>query len=159
MPRIIKLNGREDDRRVSSNSSKRIIMESSDSRVTPKVRVRVVGGIFRTGDISSGKPLRYAVVRGRRSGIWSFPKGHGKRGETAEETARREIEEETGWTVLPAPIGSRRVASVRYYIYEMPYEMGIMPTDQREIGDARWMTRDELREVTVNRGIAEYLKL
>ncbi|MDP1171465.1 NUDIX hydrolase, partial [Klebsiella pneumoniae] len=39
--------------------------------------------------------------------LWSLPKGHIEQGETAEQTAMREVEEETGiqGTVL-APLGS-----------------------------------------------------
>jgi len=123
-----------------------------------KSRARVVGGIFRALPNVSDAPIRYAVVQGRQSDIWSFPKGHAKRGETLEETARREIEEETGWTVLPPASGSRRVASVRYFLYDFEECRAIEPRDKREIKDARWMTREELQCVQVNRGVAEYLK-
>lgn len=132
-------------------------MESETTRA--KSRARVVGGIFRWQPTTAEAPIRYAVVQGRHSEIWSFPKGHAKRGETLEETARREIEEETGWSVLPAASGSRRVASVRYFMYEFEEYRAIDPRDRKEIKDARWMTREELREVQVNRGVAEYLKL
>ena len=40
------------------------------------------------------------LVRHIKSGYWSFPKGHVEEGETEEETARREIKEETGLDVL-----------------------------------------------------------
>lgn len=40
------------------------------------------------------------LVRSIKSGHWSFPKGHVEEGETEEETARREIKEETGLDVL-----------------------------------------------------------
>ncbi len=40
------------------------------------------------------------LVRHIKSGYWSFPKGHMEEGETEEETARREIKEETGLDVL-----------------------------------------------------------
>lgn len=40
------------------------------------------------------------LVRNIKSGHWSFPKGHVEEGETEEETARREIKEETGLDVL-----------------------------------------------------------
>lgn len=122
----------------------------------------MVGGIFRAHPKTSNQPnaaIRYAVVLGRQSNRWSFPKGHAKRGETLEETARREIEEETGWKVLPSASGSRRVASVRYFLYDFEECRPIEPKDKKEIKDARWMTREELQCVQVNRGVAEYLKL
>ncbi len=39
---------------------------------------------------------RYLLIRNRRSSNWSFPKGHVEKGETLEETAIREVLEETG---------------------------------------------------------------
>lgn len=120
-----------------------------------KEKSRVVGGIFR----ALTSPTRYAVVYGRHSGMWSFPKGHSKRGETLEETAHREIEEEIGWKILPPSIGMRRVASVKYFIYDIAECFPLFVGDTREIKEARWMTREELQTVPVNRGIVEYLKL
>jgi len=42
--------------------------------------------------------IKYVLVR-ERSGYWVFPKGHMEAGETEQETALREIKEETGLTV------------------------------------------------------------
>ncbi len=39
---------------------------------------------------------RYLLIKNRRSAHWGFPKGHIERGETDEDTARREVLEETG---------------------------------------------------------------
>lgn len=39
---------------------------------------------------------RYLVIKNKRSAHWSFPKGHVELGETDEDTARREVLEETG---------------------------------------------------------------
>ena len=39
---------------------------------------------------------RYLLIRNRRSSNWSFPKGHVEANETLEETAKREVLEETG---------------------------------------------------------------
>ena len=39
---------------------------------------------------------RHLLIRNRRSSNWSFPKGHVEAGETLEETAKREVLEETG---------------------------------------------------------------
>lgn len=40
------------------------------------------------------------LIKSIKSGHWSFPKGHMEEGETEEETANREIKEETGLDVL-----------------------------------------------------------
>lgn len=52
--------------------------------------------------IISGTP-RFLLIRNRRSAHWGFPKGHMEFGETPEETAIREVLEETGIhiTILP----------------------------------------------------------
>lgn len=39
---------------------------------------------------------RYLLIRNRRSSNWSFPKGHVEAGESQEDTAKREVLEETG---------------------------------------------------------------
>lgn len=39
---------------------------------------------------------KYLLIKNKRSNHWGFPKGHIERGETKEETARREVLEETG---------------------------------------------------------------
>lgn len=42
-----------------------------------------------------GAPF-YLLIKNKRSAHWGFPKGHMERGETQEETAKREVLEETG---------------------------------------------------------------
>ncbi len=43
-----------------------------------------------------GEEFRYLLIKNRRSNHWGFPKGHMERGETREQTAKREVLEETG---------------------------------------------------------------
>ncbi len=57
-------------------------------------RTRSAGGIV-LGDAGT-----IALVRSRGGHGWTFPKGHVEEGETDEQAARREIEEETGLTGL-----------------------------------------------------------
>ena len=40
--------------------------------------------------------IRYLLIKNKRSSNWGFPKGHVERGETNEQTAIREVLEETG---------------------------------------------------------------
>ncbi|MEG2016644.1 MAG: NUDIX hydrolase, partial [Oscillospiraceae bacterium] len=40
--------------------------------------------------------IRYLLIKNKRSAHWSFPKGHVERGESLEQTAYREVLEETG---------------------------------------------------------------
>jgi 8-oxo-dGTP diphosphatase len=79
---------------------------------------------------------------------WSFPKGKLDRGETEEECARREVEEETGLRCtlgreLDSTIyrdGKGRRKRVRYWLMEV--ETGELRFDN-ETDDARWLTFDE----------------
>lgn len=52
------------------------------------------GGIVRD---SKGRLLMVKVKNLNGETVWTFPKGHIERGETAEASAVREVEEETGW--------------------------------------------------------------
>jgi len=47
--------------------------------------------------------LRFLLIRNRRSTCWGFPKGHVENYETAEQTARREVREETGLRIRLLP--------------------------------------------------------
>ena len=79
---------------------------------------------------------------------WTFPKGKLERGETEEECALREVEEETG---LRCTLGreleqttyrdaKRRRKRVRYWLMEV--ESGELGFDN-ETDDARWLTFDK----------------
>ena len=43
-----------------------------------------------------GGEVRYLLIKNKRSANWGFPKGHIENGETKEDTAKREVLEETG---------------------------------------------------------------
>jgi 8-oxo-dGTP pyrophosphatase MutT (NUDIX family) len=47
--------------------------------------------------------LRFLLIKNRRSANWGYPKGHVENHETAEETARREVLEETGLHIRLIP--------------------------------------------------------
>jgi 8-oxo-dGTP pyrophosphatase MutT (NUDIX family) len=80
-----------------------------------------------------GAEPRFLLVKARRDpGVWIFPKGHVEDGETAEQTALREAQEEAGviGRVL-APLGALQFVSggrplhVEYFLVEL-------------LGDAAW---------------------
>ena len=52
------------------------------------------------------------LIKHVNSGHWSFPKGHVEEGETEEETARREVKEETGIDIL---VDTSFRETVQYY--------------------------------------------
>ena len=59
----------------------------------------------------------YALVQGRYTGKWSFPKGHSNEGENPIDCTIREVAEETGIETLPCPIEYREVGYGNYYVF------------------------------------------
>lgn len=62
------------------------------------------------------EPLNPGTATGKKEEYWNFPKGHIKKGEASEETALREIREETGligMTIIPGFKETERYAYVR----------------------------------------------
>ena len=90
-----------------------------------------------------GAPL-FAVVQ-EMAGAYSFPKGHMEGGETEEETARREVWEETG--LRPELIGGFRATDV--------YDLAEKPGTRKEVvyflarfGEERLVPREgEIRRI------------
>ena len=77
--------------------------------------VRAAGGVVRRN--GSRGALRVAVVHRPGYDDWSFPKGKVDRGETLEETALREVEEETGLrSVSGAELHQRQMADLGMYL-------------------------------------------
>jgi 8-oxo-dGTP pyrophosphatase MutT (NUDIX family) len=110
----------------------------------------VYGGILQSSN------NRFLLVKGRHSGKWSFPKGHIEPGETALECVCREIREETGLSILPAPIRCVPLRGGTYYLFWMPVEFVPAPRDTNEIEEARWMTMEEIKGVQANIGVTSY---
>jgi 8-oxo-dGTP pyrophosphatase MutT (NUDIX family) len=109
--------------------------------------VLAAGGIVhrRTG---KGQP-RILLVHRPRYGDWSLPKGKADPGEDLEDTALREVEEETGFRCrLGSEVGliryrdSRgRPKEVRYWLMDPKEETGFTPND--EIDAIRWCSPRE----------------
>jgi 8-oxo-dGTP pyrophosphatase MutT (NUDIX family) len=102
-----------------------------------------------------GAPM-LLLLRHRHGGHWSFPKGHVEAGETEEQTAHREIFEETGVTVTLQD-GFRH--AVEYYPKpgvkkQVVYFLGeaheaTLVRQEEEISELHWAPFDEaLRAVT-----------
>ena len=62
--------------------------------------------------INEKNEVRVLLVKNHNGKCWTFPKGHIERGETEEQTALREIKEETGLTVEIIP-GFRETSTYR----------------------------------------------
>lgn len=113
--------------------------------------VRAAGGVI-LRKTKKGN-LRLLVVHRPSYDDWSFPKGKRERGETAEETATREILEETG---LECRIVDR-LATTRYRVGPGMKEvdwfaMRPLPSSpgfkaNKEVDEIRWVSRSEAKKI------------
>jgi 8-oxo-dGTP diphosphatase len=107
--------------------------------------VRAAGGVL-VRDGADGPEI--LVVRRPKYGDWTFPKGKVEAGESDEDCARREVEEETGLLgdlreELPSTsyTDSRgRPKRVRYWLME---PAGGELAYRHEVDEARWVSPDE----------------
>jgi len=108
--------------------------------------VRAAGGVvLREVD---GK-TQVVVVHRPRYNDWSLPKGKSEDGETDEETAVREVEEETGWRAeIEATLPSfeytdqkGRPPIVIWFLMRAIVESGFTPDE--EVDEVRWLPFDE----------------
>ena len=116
----------------------------------PAKIIRAAGGILRKGD-------RIAVIHRPRHGDWSLPKGKVDEGESLEETALREVAEETG---CRARLGefvkvihytvSGRPKEVHYWQMDLVGEQDFQPSD--EVDRMEWLTPEEaIKRLTYER--------
>lgn len=121
------------------------------------MKVPIYGGILHT--VFEGVDY-YALVQGRHTGKWSFPKGHLQLGETGPECALREIAEETGLDEVDhaRSIGTLFLHYGTYYLYECAGFDPLLPRDQKEIVHAKWMTLEEMRGVSLNADVSQFRK-
>lgn len=104
--------------------------------------------------------IPYREKNGRReylillqtNNCWSFPKGHMEPGETEEQTALRELREETGLSARLVP-GARAVCRYplspqrqKEMVLFLGQVRGRVVTQWQEITKYRWVTGDDLKE-------------
>ena len=112
----------------------------------PRDLVRAGGGLVSRG---AGDGVEVLVVHRPRYNDWSLPKGKAEPGEADEETARREVEEETGYgCTLGDEVASHRYVDrrgrdkqVRYWRMTVDHEGPWAPND--EVDERRWLAPAE----------------
>jgi 8-oxo-dGTP diphosphatase len=131
----------------------------SEERKTPVEKQVSSGGVaYRIGADGVEVALVYVRFRGRER--WQLPKGLVDEGESPEQTALREIREETGLeTELLAPIdvieywyaGHKKGRRVRFHkfvhFFLCEYRSGDVTNHDREVLEARWIPIDEAATV------------
>ena len=133
-----------------SNRGKRVIKKQDPS-------LKTSGGIIRYhtkyGD------YKYALVQGKYAQKWSFPKGHMKKDENSYQCCIREIREETGLDWLPIPNTSLQIGFGYYYVFEVEAEYPLHSYDETEIMNTKWVTIDEMRKMSLNTDVSQYVRL
>lgn len=99
--------------------------------------------------MQKGAPL-FLLIKNKRSAHWGFPKGHMERGETPEETAKREVLEETGIHIRLLPeflskseytIQGKVEKSVSIFLASTQDKNTVI--QQEEIEDFTWLRYDK----------------
>ena len=112
------------------------------------------------GVIMMSPNFRFLMVRGRATGKWSFPKGHGELRETPYECAIRELQEETGITIgnMRPTIGPVKLKAASYYVFRPSWEMDVKIHDTKEVTEVRWFSLDEITTLSSNIDVSEFLR-
>lgn len=124
---------------------------------TLETKAKVYGAVLCVKDSSTNQTL-YALVQGRYTRKWSFPKGHSDTTETAIECTLREVAEETGIDRLPEPTKFVKLGYGYYYVFELNEQVPLIPRDKKEIINTKWATLDEIMKMNVNIDINQFIK-
>jgi bis(5'-nucleosidyl)-tetraphosphatase len=100
------------------------------------------------------------LVRGKRSKIWSLPKGCIDDEETEVECAQREMLEETGVNVsIDTSIHPRVMINHNvYFLVHIQHNPKLKIRDRGEIDKVNWITLSELRSMNSNKDLRSILQ-
>lgn len=106
-------------------------------------KARCGGIVIYQNDGGASGDRFYALVKGRQSGKWSFPKGQIHVGESHDDCMLREIYEEIGLRmdtmrryVVSNPI---KLEAQYYRIFIVPWMPQLLIQDSQEVSDAAWI--------------------
>ena len=100
-----------------------------------------------------------ALVRGRKSMKWSFPKGHGNYWENPFEAALRELEDETGINMKGViPDDEIRFNSGTYFVFIVSERIPLSPKDSNEIIESMWVSLSRISYLTTNKDLTSFYK-
>jgi 8-oxo-dGTP pyrophosphatase MutT (NUDIX family) len=122
--------------------------------------------IKKCGIIVRDHSQKYLLVYGKKSGKWGFPKGHQEEGESEEETALRELKEETGIELSRENLEERiRFKNNIYFnvsaaVAAASDVMRIHIQDTNEILRASWFSLSDMMDLSkesINYGLKSWL--
>ena len=125
--------------------------------------------IKKCGIIVRDPSQKYLLVFGKKSGKWGFPKGHQEEGESEEETALRELKEETGIGLSMNDLEERirfknniyfNVSAATAAASQGSDAMKIHIQDTNEILKASWFSLSDMMDLSkesINYGLKSWL--
>ena len=130
------------------------VVKNYTQGLSVKWKTKTCGAIIRKDD-------KYAMVQGRHTCKWSFPKGHVNEGEKPIECTLREVAEETGIDELPEPLECIRVGYGTYFMFDVSTCIPLIPRDTYEIMNTKWASLEDMNMMNLNsdaRQFVEHLK-
>jgi len=109
-------------------------------------KVTITGVLLKRKD----KILLVCEKKEPEAGLWNIPAGHVDEGETILEAAKREGEEESGFTLeVGKEIKTVRGKSknVTIYVFEAKILGGKIKFDPEELTDVRWFSKKEIMKL------------
>jgi 8-oxo-dGTP pyrophosphatase MutT (NUDIX family) len=125
---------------------------------TKEFKPKVFGAIMRYKDPNT-QELYYALIQGRYTRKWSFPKGHSNKGEEPYDCVKREVYEETGINNLPNPSSDKRIGFGYYYIFDVETKYDLQPQDKNEVMDKKWVTLQDMTTLQLNVDASYFKKM
>jgi len=98
-----------------------------------------------------GYEIEFLAVKSKEKGHYGFPKGHVEKGETEEETAKREVFEETGLNIMlldefrveiKYPLSESKIKKLVLFIGQASEQ--VVCIQQEEIEDYKWLNYDDM---------------